>query len=581
MKRFLLAALGLYLLAFAAPAAADPIDPLIADYEAFVQANDPGEGARARGIPPVSWPRVTPAAVAARAARAAALTAQLSAARTTRETDRAILTRLLREHTEAARLDSARIPFTGDWGFQAEPVFAALDTKLATADAADAWIRRLEDVPRYFAEHRANMQRGVASGWTAHADPLTTVIAQTRAQIADDPRASELYAPFLTLPATLDPVDRARIMRRAPEAAALAIQAYRDMLAFLETDYAPHARRTPGIAGMHGGLGAYVSEVDAHTAGAGYTPEQIHVLGQTEVKRIRADMEAVVRSTGFKGSFADFQAFLRRDPQFYARSDADLLRRATSITARLDAVLPQYFLDLPQLSYVVAPVPSSIAPGYTSARYVHGDLASGKPGTFLVNTYALNERPLYELPALAAHEAVPGHHLQISLAQEVSGAPRFRRDYYATAFGEGWGLYAERLAGEAGIYVTPYERFGALSMEMWRACRLVADTGLHWYGWTRAEAERCFTENTALSPLNIRNEVTRYIGWPGQAVAYKVGEIKLLDLRARARARLGGGFDLKTFHSVVLGDGSLPLDVLDARVEAWLAAAAPGGQSAP
>ncbi|MEL6208757.1 MAG: DUF885 domain-containing protein, partial [Pseudomonadota bacterium] len=219
--------------------------------------------------------------------------------------------------------------------------------------------------------------------------------------------------------------------------------------------------------------------------------------------------------------------------------------------------------------YGVSPVPASIAPGFTTGRYVQGDAENQRPGTYLVNTYRLDQRPLYELPALSAHEAVPGHHLQIALAQELSDVPEYRRLYYATAFGEGWGLYAERLAGEAGIYRTPYERFGALSYEMWRACRLVSDTGLHWYDWSREEAEACFAENSALSPLNIQTEVTRYIGWPGQATAYKIGELRILALRDKARDTLGADFNIRAFHDHLLGAGSMPLSVLEDRMESW------------
>ena len=281
-------------------------------------------------------------------------------------------------------------------------------------------------------------------------------------------------------------------------------------------------------------------------------------------------MDEIIEEIGFEGSFQDFQSFLRTDPQFYADSPQALMEKAAWLSKRLDALLPQYFGKLPRLTYGVEPVPAEIAPGYTTGRYSSGDMEKGISGTYLVNTYALDQRPLYELPALSAHEAVPGHHIQISLAQELEGVPRFRQQYYATAFGEGWGLYAEKLAGEAGFYQTPYERFGALSMEMWRACRLVADTGMHWYGWSREEAETCFKENSALAPLNIETEVTRYIGWPGQATAYKIGELKILELRAAAKEALGDDFDIREFHDTVLGAGSLPLDALEARIMAWI-----------
>ncbi|MEL6569269.1 MAG: DUF885 domain-containing protein, partial [Pseudomonadota bacterium] len=289
-----------------------------------------------------------------------------------------------------------------------------------------------------------------------------------------------------------------------------------------------------------------------------------------EVARIREEMKAIIEEVGFAGDFDGFLRFLREDSRFYARTPQDLLEKASTISKRLDASLPQFFGRLPRLPYGVSPVPASIAPGYTTGRYAQGDPETGRSGTYLVNTFRLDQRPLYELPALTAHEAVPGHHLQIALAQEMRDVPDFRRSFYATAFGEGWALYAEKLAGEAGIYTTPYERFGALSYEMWRACRLVADTGLHWYGWSREQAEACFIENTALSPLNIETEVTRYIGWPGQAVAYKVGELKILELRREAENALGADFDLRAFHDHLLGKGSMPLSTLQARMRQWV-----------
>ncbi len=559
------------ILALSMPAFADPLDPLIEAYETYVMAADPAEAARAAGTAPTGWGHVRPRDIAARAETARALLDEIEAADTARTVDAAILKRLLADEISADELDTARIPFTGDWGFQAAPVFAALRLRLKTEEEAEAWVQRLNDVPRYFAENRINMARGITTGWTANKDPLATMRAQIEAQIVADPAASELYAPFLSLPDTITPGAAARLKADGLAAVANAVQAYRDTARFIDLAYAPAAREQAGIAGLPGGREAYAVAVDAHTAGAGYSPEVIHAIGLTEVDRIRAEMEGVMAETGFAGSFTEFQAFLRTDPQFYAQSDTELMAKAKEITDRIDTILPLWFNQLPKLGYTVDPVPLSIAPGYTTGRYSQGDPAEGRKGSYLVNTYALEQRPLYELPALSAHEAVPGHHLQIALAQEMEGQPRFRQEYYATAFGEGWGLYAERIAGEAGIYQTPYEHFGALSYEMWRACRLVADTGLHWYGWTRTQAEACFIDNSALSPLNIETEVTRYIGWPGQATAYKIGELKIRALRADAEAALGDRFDIREFHDVVLGQGAVPLDVLDAQVKAWVA----------
>ncbi len=555
-----------------APSWADEasLDSVIADYEAFTIASDPDSAADVRNERPRSWGDVTPAAVAQRAASASEILATLDALdldRTSPEV--AILHHLLQGPIDAHLYDTARIPFTGDWGFYAQPRFAARYNRLQSTADAEAWIDRLNDVPRYFQEHTANMRRGIATGWTAHEDPLATSIEQVRDLIKDDVTQSALFAPLAKLPADMDPVERARLQSLGILATENAMSAYRDLLDFFETEYAPAARPEPGIVTLPGGREVYEAAIADHTAGSGYSAEDIHALGQDEVARIRANMEAIIAELGFEGSFEDFTTFLRTDPQFYAETPEDLLEKASEMAKRLDAILPRYFGKLPRLPYGVEAVPAAIAPGYTTGRYADGDMDEGVAGTYWVNTYALDQRPLYELPALSAHEAVPGHHLQISLAQELVNVPDFRRSYYATAFGEGWGLYSEKLAGEAGFYRTPYERFGQLSYEMWRACRLVADTGLHYYGWSRAEAEACFIDNTALAPLNIQTEVTRYIGWPGQATAYKVGELKILALRAAAKDALGEDFDIRAFHDHLLGAGAMPLDALEARMTAW------------
>jgi len=567
LKRFLWV-VALFLIA---PAAiADPMDDLITEYEAYVRDVSPSEAARDAGTSPSSWGDVTPEAITERAARALALRDAIEALETDRTTDQAILERLLTVDIDDARFDAARIPFTGDWGFQAEPIFAAMQTTITNEEEGQAWIDRLNDVPRYFAENVENMRRGLATGWMAHADPLKVSTDQIREQIFNDPSESGLYAPFLSLPEDMDPAVAERLKTDGLTAVANAIQAYRDTLAFIEADYAPHTRPGAGIADLPGGKEVYAAAIEQHTAGAGYSPEEIHELGLREVARIRGEMEQILEEIHFEGSFKDFLAFLRTDPAFYAKTPDELMDRAKAVAAKLDAILPTYFGKLPKHGYNVEPVPAAIAAGYTSGRYVEGDPEEDRPGTYLVNTYALDQRPLYELPALSAHEAVPGHHLQIMLAMEMEGQPRFRQQYYATAFGEGWGLYAEHLAMEAGLNETPYERFGGLSMEMWRACRLVADTGLHWYGWTREQAEACFNDNSALAPLNIQNEVTRYMGWPGQATAYKIGELKILDLRHQAEAALGDRFDIRAFHDAVLSQGGVPMDVLDTQIHDWI-----------
>lgn len=549
---------------------ASTIEQIVIDYEALIRSIDPGEAARAQDRAPDRWSDVSPERIEQTANEARALLSRLQQVDDQSTPEWKILSHLLESHIAEAEFDTARLPFNGDWGFQAEPLYAARQVRIQNEDDAEAWLSRLNAIPRYFDEHKTNMRRGIETGWTSHKDPLATTTAQIREQANVSPEKSGLYAPLKTLPDTISPEAQAMIQASGRRAVAKAIEAYAEALYFMESTYAPAAREDAGIANLEGGKAYYAAAIANHTAGAGYSPEEIHELGEREVARIRGEMETIIEELGYPGSFEDFQNFLRTDAQFYAETPEDLLEKASRLSKRLDAILPAYFGKLPRLTYGVIPVPAEIAPGYTTGRYSSGDLEKGIEGNYLVNTYALDQRPLYELPALSAHEAVPGHHLQISLAQELEDVPRFRQQYYATAFGEGWGLYAEKLAGEAGIYETPYERFGALSMEMWRACRLVADTGLHWYGWSREEAEECFTNNSALAPLNIQTEVTRYIGWPGQATAYKIGELKILELRSAAKEALGADFDIRDFHDVVLGAGALPLDALEARVVAWI-----------
>lgn len=568
-----IAALSCVLILAAPTVIAQSLPDLIDQYEVFNREGDPDEAARAQGVEPRIWWTVTPEHVEARAEQAAMMLDALNALETPEQgPETAILRHLLQASVDAHHYDTARIPFTGDWGFFAAPAYTAMRTRLTTRASAEAWTARVNDLPRFFDEQIDNMQRGIDTGWTQHGDPLATSIAQIRAQVVEDPTDSTLFLPFESLEASdLSQLDIITLRNQGKTAVQRAIDAYARLLEFMEEDYTPAARAEPGLASLEGGQAAYAVAVSFHTAGAGYSPEDIHQLGQSEVARIRAEMDKIIDEVEFEGSFDEFIAFLRSDPQFYAETPDELLEKAAEMSKRLDSILPRYFGTLPRLPYGVEAVPAAIAPGYTTGRYSGGDAEKGIAGTYLVNTYALDQRPLYELPALSAHEAVPGHHLQIALAQELEDVPEFRKSYYATAFGEGWGLYAEKLAGEAGFYRTPYERFGQLSYEMWRACRLVADTGLHHYGWSREEAEACFNNNTALAPLNIKTEVTRYIGWPGQATAYKIGELKILELRAKAKSALGEQFDIRAYHDVVLGAGAMPLDALESRVETWIA----------
>lgn len=465
-----------------------------------------------------------------------------------------------------------RAPLNSDSGFHADVLFMHELTTLRSSADYERYIKRLQDLPRYFDENIANMRLGLREGFTLPAEilkGLSAVIAAEQFKRAED---CPLYRPFAQFPAGVPQADRARLA--AAGRAAIqdrVLPAYAKFHRFFEDDYRPHARATIAATALPDGQAYYADLVRYYTTLPEATPASVHAVGLAEVKRIRGEMEAIIREVGFKGSFADFLAFLRTDPQFYATTPGQLLREAAWLSKQVDGLLPKYFGLLPRTPYGVRPVPDEIAPNYTGGRYNPG--AMGGAGEYWVNTYALNTRPLYVLPALTLHEAVPGHHLQGALAREMTDVPTFRLNFYPHAYGEGWGLYSEKLGEEMGLYRTPYQRFGRLTYEMWRACRLVVDTGMHAQGWTRQQALDYLAANTALSTHEIRTEVDRYIGWPGQALAYKMGELKIIALRQRAEAALGTDFDIRAFHDAVLDSGGVTLPVLERQIDAYLKAA--------
>ncbi len=349
------------------------------------------------------------------------------------------------------------------------------------------------------------------------------------------------------------------------------VPAFKAIKAFFEEEYLPDAREEIGVSATPGGREFYQNRINYYTTSNRYTAEDIHKLGKEEVERIQREMLAIIDSLGFEGSFSEFLDFLRTDTQFYAPSPDALLKEARDIAKRIDGELPRFFKTLPRRPYGVKPVPDAIAPKYTGGRYVP-PRSETQSGTYLVNTYKLNSRPLYTLPALTAHEAMPGHHLQGALNRELSKEfPAFRRQLYLSAFGEGWGLYSEYLAADMGIYRNSYEKFGQLTYEMWRACRLVVDTGIHALGWSRDEAVEFMKSHTALSLHEINTETDRYIAWPGQALSYKIGEITIRQLRKEAEEALGANFDIREFHEVLLGEGTVTLPILRKRVEEYIA----------
>ena len=438
-------------------------------------------------------------------------------------------------------------------------------------DDYEAYAARLSELPRYFEQHKTNLRRGISTGYTASEEIMPGIIDVVEKLGAGEAEAHSFYKPFLTFPGTISAEDQTRLAALGLGALQTnVLPAYADLQEFFKKEYAPKARKTVGIGTSENAREHYTALVKYFTT-LDITPDEVHQKGLDEVARIRAEMETIIEQTEFEGSFKDFLKFLRTDEQFYAKTPTDLLKEAAWIAKRIDGQMPRYFGKLPRLSYGVIPVPDEIAANYTTGRYWGGNMKNGLAGNYVVNTYDLSQRPLYNLPALTLHEGVPGHHHQISLAQELQDVPDFRQSLYPNAFGEGWGLYSEKLGVEMGIYQTPYENFGRLTYEMWRACRLVVDTGMHWKGWSRKQAEQCFFDNSALAPHNIRTEVERYISWPGQALAYKMGELKILELRNKAEMELGGNFDIRGFHDAVLENGGIPLGILEERIDIWIA----------
>lgn len=482
-----------------------------------------------------------------------------------------VFERQLRGFVEEFEFHHDRLPLLVDSGFHID--FARLPGEMpfATAKDYENYIARLRAFPAYMEQHVVLLKDGLEHGMTLPRVVLEGYEVTIDSHVVDTPEASLFYGPFEKFPDRLGEDERKRL--RASGKAAIqeaVVPGYRRFLKFMMGEYIPGARTTLGASEFPNGA-AYYDQRIRHFTTLELSAQEIHDLGLREVARIRAEMEKIVEEVAFEGDFADFLAFLRTDPRFYAKTPEELLKEASYLAKRADAALPAFFGVLPRTPYGVAPVPDHLAPKYTGGRYLGTSPGSTQPGYYWVNTYALENRPLYVLPALTLHEAVPGHHLQISLNQELADLPPFRRYSYISAFGEGWGLYAEWLGIEMGIYDTPYSHFGRLTYEMWRACRLVVDTGLHAMGWTRQQAMDFLAGNTALSLHEVRTETDRYISWPAQALSYKLGELKIRELRRRAEETLGDHFDLREFHDVVLSNGSIPLSVLEEVVDRYLA----------
>jgi uncharacterized protein (DUF885 family) len=454
-------------------------------------------------------------------------------------------------------------PFNSDSAFWSDLTYPATGNFHGEQDYRN-YISQLSEIPRYFAQEIDNMKAGAARGFTP---PKVTLEGRDASVAAvaglKSPEDSVFYKPFRDLPATIPADLQARL--RAEAARVIrdkVIPAYRGLLTYLDRDYIPHAQTALGASAYPDGAAYYRSKIREYTT-LDLTPAQIHAIGLQQVALIHAQMLEVMREARFGGDLAAFLAYLRTDPRFYAKTPQELLNHAAWIAKTFDGKASRWFGRLPRARFGIQPVPADVAPYYTAGR--------GGPDVYLVNTYDLPSRPLFQLTALTLHESAPGHALQMALAAENTALPEFRRQAYISAYGEGWALYCEYLGQEMGMYETPYDRFGYLSYQMWRAARLVVDTGIHAMGWTREQARQYLRDNTALSEHEIDTEVDRYISWPGQALSYYLGEMAIRDGRARAEKALGSKFDIRAFHDAVLETGSVPLPVLTAHIDAFIA----------
>ena len=462
------------------------------------------------------------------------------------------------------------IPFNAEGGFYNSLSRAVQRLPFKTEEDYKAYAKWLPTYVDYLHAHRDLMREGIRTGVMAPKIVVGNVIKLLTPWTIADPDTHLLTAMLKERPATVS-AERWPILK-ADVLSALENHvwpAYGQLLKFVEEEYYPAAYDVPGISSIPNGKRYYENRTSYFTT-LDITPDQVYERGQQEVARIRAQMMDIIKELKFEGDFDDFVQFLRTDEQFYPKTPQELLSYAAWLSKKAEGQLPKLFSELYKLPFTVEPVPDDIAPTYTAGRYVRGSRSQDRAGIYWVNTYNLPARSLYNMPALTVHEAVPGHHLQIMMAAELEGLPSFRTRFYISAFGEGWGLYSEYLGEEMGMYATPYDRFGRYTYEMWRACRLVVDVGLHYKGWTRQEAVDFLAGNTALSLHEVNTEIDRYIGWPGQALSYKMGEITIKDLRKQAETTLGDQFDIKEFHKRILKNGSVPLPTLIREVEDWI-----------
>lgn len=483
---------------------------------------------------------------------------------------RELLLFVLQDKIDTHRFKMYLNPITNENAFHLN-LSRMANRELKNKEQVIEYLQQLEALPQRVDYNLNLLRAGVKEGISQPKAVFANYHITYDKHIVTDVTESEFYKPFHNLPESFSKALKDSIINEANVSVQKnAVDQYKKIKNYFENDYFPNTRKDLGVSAVPNGKAFYQNRINYYTTSKQYTAERIHQIGLNEVARIKSEMQKIIDDLGFKGGFADFLKFLRTDEQFYPKTAKELLMFARDISKRIDAELPKYFITLPRKPYGVAPVPAALAPNYTAGRY-SGSYSDETAGFYWVNTYNLPSRTLYTIPALTAHEAVPGHHLQMSLNNELPETiPDFRRKLYLSAYGEGWGLYSEFLADEMGIYTTPYEKFGQLTYEMWRACRLVVDTGVHALGWTRQQMLDFMAENTALSMHEVTTETDRYISWPAQALSYKIGEIKIRELRKKAEETLGNAFNIREFHEVVLGEGTVTLSILEKRIDAYI-----------
>lgn len=461
-----------------------------------------------------------------------------------------MLSFILQDELYRLNHNSHLLPLNSEGGFLINMMYSVRGVQLNSDEKRENYIAKLNNTKTYLSQQIKNLKAGQKSGLSR-----PKIVVRNCIKVLDDALSYNGGDFFLFKPLSDKKINHQDYSKEI-------ILAFQKLRKYLYEDYMKNAPEQIGISEITDGKAYYEQRVRYYTT-LDMTPQEVFDVGKSEVKRIKKEMQDIINGLEFQGDYSDFLEFLRTDPQFYVDTPGELLRHAAWLSKKAEEILPKYFNKLPSLPFTVSPVPDEIAPNYTTGRYSGGSMEQQRAGAFWVNTYNLPARPLYVLPALTLHEAVPGHHLQISLAKEIlDSLPPFR-SAYLSAYGEGWGLYAEYLGKEAGIYATPYQDFGRLTYEMWRACRLVVDPGMHYFGWSKEEAVAYMTENAALSEHEIETEINRYIGWPAQAVSYKIGELKIRELRTRAEEAIGENFDIREFHDLLLSNGSIPLRTLE------------------